>query len=143
MANINRRSNYEEKRQALENNTTFSMAEILDVAELLRTEQWPDGKFGDNECNLWSALRRELNITFSNETRGSYNPLRDGAVLAIRIYFAEGSCNPMADLVLAYDHKKVTIDWVNVEQREMYEAGINGYTLIYDERPKRSFDEWN
>lgn len=140
MAKITRRANYEEKQQALKHDCTFSMAEILDVVELLKTEQWPDGQFGDNECCLWSALRRELNITFSNERRGNYDVKRDGAVVAIRIYF-EGDRNPMADLALAFG-KKVTIDWVNPTQREEYAPGINGYTLIYDERDKRSFEDW-
>ena len=142
MARITRKANYEEKQEALKNHHTFSMAEILDVVELLKTEQWPDGQFGDDECCLWSALRRELNITYSNERRSGYNVQRDGAVLAVRIYFKEDR-NPMADLILANNHKKVTIDWVNVDQRKEYEAGINGYTLIYDERDKRPFEEWN
>ena len=64
-------------------------------------------------------------------------------VLAVRIYFADGDASrtPMADLVMT-DHSVETICWVNVEDRKKFEAGINGYTLIYDERPKRDWSEW-
>ena len=40
------------------------MAEIEDVLELIATKQWPDGHFSDNECNLWSLIRRKLAIDF-------------------------------------------------------------------------------
>lgn len=140
MATINRKANYEEKQQALRNGKTFSIAEILDVVELLKAEQWPDGQFGDDECCLWSALRRELDITYSNERKSKYDVRKQGAVVAIRIYF-EGDRNPMADLILAFG-EKVTINWVNPVQREEYASGINGYTLIYDERNKRPFEDW-
>lgn len=69
-----------------------------------------------------------------------YNVTKDGAVIAVRIYFVEGSSNSKADLVLAHGGK-VTIDWAT-EQRKPYEKGITGYTLFYDERPKRKFEEW-
>lgn len=64
-------------------------------------------------------------------------------VLAIRIYFDEPRFgkSPRADLLMA-DHVVETIEWTNVKQREQFEAGINGYTLIYDERPKRSWNQW-
>ena len=35
-----------------------------------------------------------------------------------------------------------TIQWTEPKQRKPFEAGINGYTLIYDERPKMSWDAW-
>ena len=69
-----------------------------------------------------------------------YEPMKDGAVVAIRIYF-EGDRNPMAQLAFTFGGT-ATINWVNVEQRKVYESGINGYTLIYDERPKKFFQEW-
>ena len=61
-------------------------------------------------------------------------------VLAIRIYFNDGSQTPMADLLMA-DHVTETIVWTDASQREQYDAGINGYTLIYDERPKATWNE--
>ena len=64
MAKINRKANYEEKEEALEHDATFSMAEIEDVLELVATHQWPDVRFSDNECDLWSLIRRKLNINF-------------------------------------------------------------------------------
>lgn len=67
-----------------------------------------------------------------NETRG---------ILAIRIYFLPGGHVPMADLRM-FDGVIETIEWTNVKQRRQFESGINGYTLIYDERPKKGWDEW-
>lgn len=64
MAKINRKANYEEKRRALDNDNTFSMAEIEDVLELIATKQYPDVRFSDIECELWSLIRWKLNIDF-------------------------------------------------------------------------------
>lgn len=62
-------------------------------------------------------------------------------VLAIRIYFDGFSKMPMADLVMN-DGVVEHICWVDVGHRKQFEAGINGYTLIYDERPKREWEGW-
>ena len=63
-------------------------------------------------------------------------------VLAIRIYLGGYTRSvPMADLYIA-DGVVETIEWTNKRERKAFEAGINGYTLIYDERPKRSWEEW-
>lgn len=70
-----------------------------------------------------------------------YNVQRDGIVNAVRIYIDEHA-TPYADLILAFGGKR-TIRWTDVEQRKEYAPGINGYTLFYDERNKRPFDEWN
>ncbi len=64
MAKINRKANYEEKEEALKHDATFSMAEIEDVLELIATHQWPDVHFSDNECDLWSLIRRKLGIDY-------------------------------------------------------------------------------
>ena len=61
-------------------------------------------------------------------------------VLAIRIYYGLNN-TPMADLKMA-DGVVETIQWTDVKQRKQFESGINGYTLIYDERPKREWSEW-
>lgn len=63
-------------------------------------------------------------------------------VLAVRIYLGGYTGTvPMADLYIA-DGVFETIEWTNKRERKAFEAGINGYTLIYDERPKRSWEEW-
>ena len=64
MAKINRKANYDNKKEALKHGSTFSMEEIEDVLELIVTKQYPDIKFSDNECNLWSLIRRKLDIYF-------------------------------------------------------------------------------
>lgn len=61
-------------------------------------------------------------------------------VVAIRIYYADGHI-PMADLRMA-DGVVETIEWTNTKQRKPFEPFINGYTLFYDEREKRNWEEW-
>ena len=61
-------------------------------------------------------------------------------VIAIRIYL-DDLCTPMADLRLM-DGTVTTICWTDVKSRQKFEAGINGYTLVYDERPKISWEKW-
>ena len=60
-----------------------------------------------------------------------YNVKKDGVVDAVRIYTDEYA-TPYADLILAFGGER-TICWTNVEQRNEYLQGINGYTLFYDE----------
>ena len=67
-----------------------------------------------------------------------YNQYQDGSVKAIRIYYADNGISPMADLILAFTGK-ITIQWDNIEQREIYSKGINSYTLYYDDREKVDF----
>lgn len=62
---------------------------------------------------------------------GVYEPLKDGSVTAIKIY--NNGVYPMAVLAFAFGGS-VEIQWNIVEEREKYAAGINGYTLMYDER---------
>lgn len=63
-------------------------------------------------------------------------------VLAIRIYLGGYTGTvPMADLYIA-DGVVETIEWTNKKQRKEFESAISGYTLIYDERPKKSWAEW-
>lgn len=62
------------------------------------------------------------------------------SVIAIRIYL-DDLCTPMADLRLM-DGAVHTICWTDVKSRQKFAPGINGYTLIYDERPKIPWEEW-
>lgn len=62
------------------------------------------------------------------------------SVLAIRIY--EGlNCTPYADLRMS-DGVVEHIQWNDVKQRKHFAPMITGYTLVYDERPKREWKEW-
>lgn len=61
-------------------------------------------------------------------------------VLAIRIFNGLHS-TPMADLVMS-DFSVKHITWTDVEQRKKFIPMITGYTLIYDERPKREWKDW-
>lgn len=71
-----------------------------------------------------------------------YDPQKQGAVIAIRIFF-EGDRQSRAELIFAFDKETQIIDWTNPAERNMYSIGINGYTVIYDERFKeKTFDSW-
>ena len=61
-------------------------------------------------------------------------------VIAIRIYLGLNA-TPMADLKIN-DGVVETIQWNDVKQRKQFERYIDGYTLFYDERPKRDWFEW-
>lgn len=61
-------------------------------------------------------------------------------VLAIRIY-NDLNCTPMADLRMN-DGVVEHIQWNDVKARKEFIPLINGYTLIYDEREKRKWEEW-
>ncbi len=70
-----------------------------------------------------------------------YDPMKHGAVVAIRIYY-EGDRSPMAEIITAFGYSK-TIAWTHVDSKKEFECGINGYTLFYDEREKCKFEDWN
>ena len=56
-------------------------------------------------------------------------------------FSAVGTMTPWADLKMA-NGDVITICWTDKKERKKYEAGINGYTLFYDEREKRTWEEW-
>lgn len=62
-----------------------------------------------------------------------YNPLKDGVVVAIRIY---GTKSPRAVLAFAFGGI-ADIEWDVVSERVKYEKGINAYTYVFDERPSK------
>ena len=62
------------------------------------------------------------------------------SVIAIRIYYGI-NYTPMADL-LFNDGVVETIQWTDIKARKEFEEAITGYTLIYDEREKRAWNEW-
>lgn len=61
-------------------------------------------------------------------------------VLAIRIFSVLHGTS-MADLVMS-DFSVEHIEWTDVKQRKKFIPMITGYTLIYDERPKREWKDW-
>lgn len=60
-----------------------------------------------------------------------YDPLRDWAVAAIKIY---GMTPTRAILAFAFGGT-VDVEWNIVSEREKYAKGINSYTYVFDERP--------
>lgn len=92
-------------------------------------------------CKGWNAAVDAL------KGNNGYNPLEHGAIVAIRIFYAEDGHSPMAEIVFAYEsemypNKRVVIEWDSIDEKKPYLIGINAYTLWYDERPKREFNEW-
>ena len=68
----------------------------------------------------------------TNVTNLDYDPTKDGAIVAIRIYEVFDAA-PRAVLAFAFGGT-VDVDWADVSIRETYSIGINAYTFIYDER---------
>jgi len=71
----------------------------------------------------------------------SYDPAIQGAINAIRLYtdYSEGY-DIKAELAFAFGGS-TTISWITPTEREVYEPGINGYTLFFDEREKAPFEK--
>ena len=90
----------------------------------------------------WDYGTRDDGLWFCGHTdvEEIYNPTANGNIVAIRIYLKDGHI-PMADLAFA-NKDMVTIEWTSAVERKFYAPYINGYTLIYDTRPKVSFAEW-
>lgn len=61
-------------------------------------------------------------------------------VIAVRIYEGLNS-TPYADLRMS-DGVVEHIQWNDVKQRKEFIPLMTAYTLIYDERPKREWEEW-
>ena len=59
-----RKTTYENRRRAKENDHVFSFEQVEDILDLIANEKWPDANFGDDECNLWSMIRNKLNINY-------------------------------------------------------------------------------
>lgn len=60
MAKIERKAQYCADRRNGE--ATFTLDQIRDVCALLKVKQYPDSRFSDDECCLWSELRREFHL---------------------------------------------------------------------------------
>lgn len=94
-----------------------------------------------SEVEHWLDTLAMSKKYIDNDSIDEYSADLYGCIMAIRIYLVDYHI-PMADLLFAYDGRYTTIEWTNVFHRSKYEHGIDGYTLIYDERPKKEFKEW-
>lgn len=61
-------------------------------------------------------------------------------IVAIRIFYGL-NFTPMAELITA-DGVCETIQWNDPKLRKQFEPYITGYTLFYDEREKRPWQDW-
>lgn len=77
----------------------------------------------------WQKMQYGEEISWDPNT---YNPTKHGIVTAIRLFY-DNMVTPMAELAFAFGGT-ITIEWVNVTQRDFFTKGINGYTLMYDTR---------
>lgn len=62
-----------------------------------------------------------------------YNPIIHGAVTAIRLFYDKTGYNTLAELAFAFGGTTI-IEWNRPDFRNLFSAGINGYTLMFDER---------
>lgn len=42
---------------------TFSIAQVRAIYEMAKHNVYPDGRFGDEECNLWSLMREAVRFS--------------------------------------------------------------------------------
>lgn len=62
---MDRQKTSEKRREALKTGRgLFCFEQIEDILDLIANEKWPNGDFGDDECVLWSMIRRKLNIDY-------------------------------------------------------------------------------
>lgn len=59
-----RKTTFENRRRAKENDHMFSFEQVEDVLDLIANKKWPDGSYGDDECVLWSIIRDRLGINY-------------------------------------------------------------------------------
>jgi len=59
-----RKTDYWNRKRAIESGNVFSFEQVEDVLDLLVAEKWPDGNYGDDECVLWSIIREKLGINY-------------------------------------------------------------------------------
>lgn len=63
-------------------------------------------------------------------------------IVAIRIYYSiKDNITPMADIKF-HDGTRITRIWDLVKTHEEIDPYIDAYTLWYDERPKRNWENW-
>ena len=59
-----RKTTFDNRREAIKNDRVFSFEQIEDVLDLIANKKWPDGNYGDDECNLWSLIREKLDMQY-------------------------------------------------------------------------------
>ena len=47
---------YLEARKENPNNTTYTFRQIAALRNMAEKDVYPDGRFGDDECNIWSMF---------------------------------------------------------------------------------------
>lgn len=73
----------------------------------------------------------------SKESNGLYNPAENGYILAIRLFYAQGTTRA----TIKTESCRYQIDWECDSQRNVFLPGIDKDTLFYDERQKPMFHE--
>ena len=61
---MNRKSDYHNRKEAIEKGHVFSFEQVEDVLDLIVNRKRPDGDFGDDECNLWFLICDKLDIKY-------------------------------------------------------------------------------
>jgi hypothetical protein len=59
-----RKTNYTNRREAIQTGRVFSFEQVEDVLDLIAEKKWPNGDYSDDECLLWSLIRTELGIQY-------------------------------------------------------------------------------
>lgn len=97
--------------------------------------QWPKGS--TSNCDIWACSEDSIELVECDDV---YTPETHGVVTAIRIFLVNGH-KPYANLAFAFGGTTL-IEWACVAEREKYAKGINGYTLMIDDRVKYRFEQY-
>ena len=82
------------------------------------------------------------NLYRDGELVFAYDASKHGCVIAIQIEF-DAMRNSIATLAFAFEGvEPIKINWCHSIERDAFEYGINGYTVIVDKRYGRSFESY-
>lgn len=127
--------NYDEYKKVLTNYEASTISCLIDLKEDMKKTSAKEelAKIESEKSYLDSSLVSLKEILGED----CYNPSIHGAVTSIIIYEEMTKMGPevKAELYFAHSNSK-TICWTNIDQRNSYSSGINGYTYILDERPQ-------
>ena len=59
-----RKTNYDNRKQAIAEGRVFSFEQVEDVLDLIVAEKWPDVSYSDDELLLWEIIRDKLGIKY-------------------------------------------------------------------------------
>ena len=111
---------------------------------VLRSSKKKDNKFNNSEVTAIEKVidySENCDSTFKVFTMNNLRNSDKRVAVAMEIREGKKLGVIEAELVFA-EGDSIVVAWNNISEREKHLHMINGYTLIYDRREKRQFEEW-